>query len=359
MRRVIILLFTLLFLFSLVTPVSANATIRVYYAGPQDNSVYTALTLAPHGTFSFVSDPSQADVFLLNGIIPDPSAIATQVQRGAGLVLIMGPGMSAKDVETISSVPVSLTEKSDAVSLTEIKISDPLVTQIIWNGAPQVRDRMEVLTPFSSVQPLVTAYETGAWILWAGNHQNIYFFNAFLTNYTDPQSQKTSAYNPQIQEWAYFNYLIYHLVVRAAGQTPLSFADYPASPVPHIADRNLLLTLMGLMMITTFGAFFLVRRYSLKHPEELDKIVSDRTKFRGPGSKDGVGRGGLSSPSGRVPGSFEYWPRILYPAHYLPEPDPAYLHPSVGASPGHLGTRDSIFQPCLDLLRHGDEYRLY
>jgi O-antigen/teichoic acid export membrane protein len=215
----------------------------------------------------------------LNGVIPDPSGIAAQVQRGAGLVLFMGPGMTSQDVETISGVPVSLTEQTNAVSLTEIKISDALVTQIIWNGAPQVRERMEVLTPLSSVQPLVTSYETGAWVLWAGNHPNIYFFNAFLTNYTDPQTQKTSSFNPQIQEWAYFNYLIYHLLERASGQTPLSFADYPASPVPHVGDRNLLLILMGLMMITTFGAFFLVRRYSLKHPEELDKIVSDRASF--------------------------------------------------------------------------------
>ncbi|MGZ6346052.1 MAG: hypothetical protein ACXWNC_00575, partial [Anaerolineales bacterium] len=251
MRRVIISAFILLFLFCMVRPVSANTALRVYYAGPQDNSVYTALALAPKGTLSLVSDPAQADVFLLNGIIPDPSGIATYVQRGAGLVLIMGPGMTAQDVETVSGIPVSLTEQTNAVSLTEIKISDALVTQIIWNGAPQVRDRMEVLTPLSSVQPLVASYETGAWVLWAGNHPNIYFFNAFLTNYTDPQTQKTSSFNPQIQEWAYFNYLIYHLLERAGGQTPLSFADYPASPVPHFGDRNLLLILMGLMMITT------------------------------------------------------------------------------------------------------------
>ena len=279
MRRIIISFFLLVLLFSVVRPVSANAAIRIYYAGPQDNSVYVALTLAPQGTFSFVNDPSQADVILLNGTIPDPTAIATRVQGGAGLLLIMGPGMTARDVETVSGVPVTLTQKTDAVSLTEIKISDALVTQIIWNGSPQVRDRMEVLTPLSAVQPLVTAYESSAWVLWAGNRPNIYLFNAFLTNYTDSQTQKTSSFNPQIQEWAYFNYLIYHLVTRAAGQVPLSFADYPSSPVPHVGDRNILLILMGLMMVTTFGAFFLVRRYSLKHPEELDKIVSDRTNF--------------------------------------------------------------------------------
>ncbi len=172
-----------------------------------------------------------------------------------------------------------LAEKTDAISLTEIKVNDQLVKQIIWNGAPQVRDRLETVTPLSSVQPLVTAYESGAWILWAGNQPNIYIFNAFLTNYTDPQTQKTTTFNPQIQEWAYFNYLIYHLVERAAGQPPLSFADYPASPVPHATERNILLVVMGLLIITTFGAFFVVRRYSLKHPEELDKIVSDRAKF--------------------------------------------------------------------------------
>ncbi|HEX7619720.1 MAG TPA: lipopolysaccharide biosynthesis protein [Anaerolineales bacterium] len=279
MRRVLISLLTLLTMLSVVTPVSASNLIRLYYAGPQDNSVYIALTLAPQGTFSFVSDPAQADVFVLNGTIPDPSAIATRIKRGAGLVLILGPGLSAADVETVSGIPVTLSEQTNAVSLTEIKISDPLVTQIIWNGAPQVRERMDVLTSLSSVQPLVTAYESGEWVLWAGNQPNIYFFNAYLTNYTDPQSHKTSAYNPQIQEWAYFNYLIYHLALRAAGQTPLSFADYPASPVPHSSDRNILLVILGLMMVTTFGAFFVVRRYSLKHPEELDKIVSDRTKF--------------------------------------------------------------------------------
>ena len=68
--------------------------------------------------------------------------------------------------------------------------------------------------------------------------------------------------------------------LRAAGRFPLSFADYPASPVPHSRDRNVLLLLMALIIGTTVTAFILVRRYSLKHPEELDRIVSDRSKFQ-------------------------------------------------------------------------------
>ena len=279
MRRIFVILITLAILFAFVTPAAAGNVISVFYAGPINNSVYTAITLAPSGTFTIVKDPSLADVLVLNGIIPDPQTLAAQVKRGAGLVLILGPDISAADAQTVSGIPLSLLPKTDAVSLTEVKIDDPLVKQIIWNGAPQVRDRAQVVTPLSSVQPLVTAYEDGSWVLWAGNRPNIYIFNAYLTNFTDPQTKLITAYNPQIQEWAYYNYLIYHLVERAAGRTPLSFADYPASPVPHAPERNVLLALMGLVLLTTFTAFFLVRRYSMRHPEVLDNIVSDRTNF--------------------------------------------------------------------------------
>jgi O-antigen/teichoic acid export membrane protein len=265
MRKIILPMLVLVILFVAVTPVSADDTLRVYYAGPE-GAVKIALGLAK---FTFVTDPTQADVLVMNGTIPDPTMVAAQVKRGAGLVLILGPDLSAESVSTATGIPVTVTPRTDAVSLTGIKIADPLVTGIIWNSAPQVRERSDTLTPFSSVQPLVTAYENGEWILWSAR-PNIYIFNAYLTN----------DFNPQIQEWAYFNYLVYHLVERTAGRTPLSFADYPVSPVPHAAQTNILLALMGLMIVTTFGAFIVVRRYSLKHPEELDKIVSDRSRFQ-------------------------------------------------------------------------------
>jgi O-antigen/teichoic acid export membrane protein len=117
---------------------------------------------------------------------------------------------------------------------------------------------------------LVTAYEDGSWVLWSARNNQVFIFNAFLANGS----------NPQIQEWAYYNYLIYHLIIRAAGGTPLSFADYPASPVPHAAERNILLGVLGLILLTTFTTFFFVRRYSRRHPDELDTIVSDRVSFR-------------------------------------------------------------------------------
>jgi O-antigen/teichoic acid export membrane protein len=280
MRKLILPLLVFVVAFASISPAAASGTLRVYYAGPEENNVYTALKLAPHGTFDLVTDPAQADVLILNGTIPDPVTVAAQVQRGAGLVLILGPGMSAADLETVTGIPITLTEQTNPASLTEIKIDDPLVKQIIWNGAPQVRDRYDVLTPISSVQPFVMGYEDSSWVLWGAKGGKVFVFNAFLTTYVDPQTREAKTFNPQIQEWAYFNYLIYHMVERAAGQTPLSFADYPASPVPHAIERNVLLGVMGLILVTTFTAFFIVRRYSMRHPEELDKIVSDRVNFQ-------------------------------------------------------------------------------
>ena len=270
MRRFFIIVISLAVLFVFVTPAAASNAIRLYYAGPEENSLFTALTLAPRGTFTFITDPSLADVFVLNGTIPDPAEVAARLDAGAGVVLILGPNLSAENVQTALGVPLSLEPRNNAVSLTDIKVDDPLVKQIIWNGAPQVRERSNIMTPMSSVQPLVSSYEDGEWVLWSARNNKAFIFNAFLTD----------GFNPQIQDWAYYNYLIYHLVMRAAGQTPLSFADYPASPVPHAPERNILLGIMGLMLVTTFTAFFFVRRYSLGHPEELDKIVSNRARFQ-------------------------------------------------------------------------------
>jgi O-antigen/teichoic acid export membrane protein len=259
-----ILLLTVFLLTGLtVQPAHAQDSLRVFYSG-KEGSVRTALELA---NFELVTDPAQADVFVLNGEIPDSDALRARLNQGAGLVLFLGPNLSEQQVGEVLGIPLGLTRQDDAVSLTNLNVKDPLLTEIPWNGAPQVRDRFAVMTPISSVQPLVTSYETGEWILWQARPTK-FVFSAFLDDA-----------NPQIQEWAYFNYLVYHLVMRAAGQTPLSFADYPASPVPHTTDRNMLFGLMVLIVLTSFSAFYFVRRYSRNHPEALDQIVSDRSQF--------------------------------------------------------------------------------
>lgn len=266
MRRLVYILLVIIFSLALTSPAFANGELSVYYAGDSNASVLSALELA---NFNLVENPEQADVIFINGMIPNPDMIASQVEAGTGLVLIMGSQVAFSDVETVLGIPLTLERADEPISLTEINTNDPLTTEIIWNGAPQVRERFETTTPLSSVQPLVTSYENGAWILWQVRPQ-IFVVNIFLEN---------KATNPQIQQWAYYNYLIYHLVTRAAGQSPLSFSDYPGSPVPHQVERNILYGILALILVTTFGAFLWVRRYSKNHPEALDQIVINRSAF--------------------------------------------------------------------------------
>ncbi len=263
MRTLFLSLLVLSLFFFAVAPAWADSSLRVYYAG-EAGSVLTALRL---GGFTLVADATQADVLLLNGMIPDPAAMAERISQGAGLVLILGPDLSAEEVSSLVGLPLTLTLRSEPLSLVNAGVQDSITTQIVWNSAPQVRERFQVQTSSSSPQPLVVGYETGEWVLWQVR-PGVFIFNAFLNEV-----------NSQTQEWAYFNYLIYHLTMRAAGRTPLSFADYPASPVPHDQERNLLWGVMVLMIATTIVVFVVVRRYSLKHPEALDRIVADRARF--------------------------------------------------------------------------------
>ena len=84
MRKFAAISLVVLLSFFCISPVFASDTIRVYYAGKTDSNIRLALGLAPEGTFTFVDDPTQADVFFLNGEIPQTDEIAQRLNEGAG-----------------------------------------------------------------------------------------------------------------------------------------------------------------------------------------------------------------------------------------------------------------------------------
>ena len=263
MKRWLVLVIFLVALFT-PTQVKASTPINVYYDGEPGNVMQSLLLNKDLGIFNLVDKPELADVIVLNGIVPDTEKFSELHKNHVGMVLIMGDGISGSNLEDLLGIPVEITFRDDPISLVSISgKTNPFSTEIVWNSSPQIRDRYEIDTPISSVQPLVTSYEGGEWILWSVD-PNTYIFNAFITDES----------NLQFQDWAYFNYLIYNLGERANGQIPLSYAEYPGSPVPHNEDRMILLSVLGFLLISTFVIFFIVRRYSLKHPEELDHITT-------------------------------------------------------------------------------------
>lgn len=274
MKKIIVfLVITFLLTACAPAPLGEMNPRNVYYAGGE-SEVKTALSLAG---YTLVTDPNAADVFILNGGIPDAAAIADRVKAGAGLVLVLGDKISQEDVQNLLGAPVTLTKQEDALSLVDAKgMQDPLLKEIIWNGAPQVRERFRVEGLDSRAKVLVSGFGNDEGVLWSltADPGSTTAGQVFLLS-----SWLSSEANPQIQEWGYFNYLIYHMVERAAGAEPVSFADYPASPVPHSQDRKGLLIFLVAVLGLFFGAYIMVRRYSLRHPEVLDSIVADKSKY--------------------------------------------------------------------------------
>jgi len=144
------ILFLPVLLFAVPKPVDASAAVRVFLAG-ESSTVRPALELAGGDAIVFVEDANSADVILLNGVIPGAEAVRTRLEEGAGLVLILGPDISASDFTGLCGVPVAFTRTDEPASLVAVPIDDPLRRQIVWNGAPQVRERNLVVTPISSV----------------------------------------------------------------------------------------------------------------------------------------------------------------------------------------------------------------
>jgi O-antigen/teichoic acid export membrane protein len=267
MRKLIIVALIVVLFLGCAAPTAAEAPLRVYYAGPS-GAVRSALELAG---FDLVDQPSSADVLVLNGTVPDPSAIAARVSAGAGVVLLLGPKLGPEDVQAVLGLPMELTRRDQALSLLPVRGNiDPLLSQIVWTGAPQVRERYSYASRVSSLVPLVVGYEDGAAVLsvYPNGQRTAYLFTPFL-----------GEYNPQLQDWAYFKYFIYHVTARAAGRQPLAFADYPGAPVPHARERTILYAGLAVMLILAVTAYWLVRRYSLAHPEALDRLVANRESY--------------------------------------------------------------------------------
>ncbi len=303
----ILILSTLLYLLP-ASAVKAAEPLKIYYAGPM-GGVRQALTLIPETTI--VTSPAEADVLVLNGQLPDLPALAASRKAGKGVVLILGPQIQANDLQALLGIPVGLKYQEQPVSIIPLAGStDPLLTSIDWNSAPQMRERYETITPVSSAIPLVIGYEDNSWMLW--QYGKTYIFNGYL-----------DGANQQFQDWAYFNYVVYRLTATQGGKPVESFATYPASPVPHRTEQLVLLIVMAGLLSSAGIAFVLVRRYSLTHPELLDKLTASQQTGDANLAKDGWEEVGFHRPLGGfmlafMLGVIMFVPLIIYNSYILP-----------------------------------------
>ena len=81
MRKLFLVLTVFAILLTCAAPAIAADHVQVYYAGPR-GAVRQALDLARY--FETVADPAQADVFILNGSIPNPKTLRRASAKAPG-----------------------------------------------------------------------------------------------------------------------------------------------------------------------------------------------------------------------------------------------------------------------------------
>ncbi len=254
--------------------------INVYYVRPAgaaqaDDPVLRALTLTDH--LRLVDDLDQAQAIVAYNERPALQVVSVVRERGLGIVLFIGPRL---DTQLVALADLGLGwgggYGSDPVAIEPVPgVHDPLLEQIAWTSAPQVKGRSLVVgaNGGTALEALVRAEGSHELVLgrvMAGKGP-VYVLTPWAT--------RDKGHNPDLLEWPYWNYLVYHLAVRAAGDTPLPFADYPGSPVPHAPQKAGLMAALGIMLAGTSGAFTFVRRYSRRHPEALERIVADTRRY--------------------------------------------------------------------------------
>jgi hypothetical protein len=255
--KILSILSILLLVFVEASPARASAELRVYIGG-ESSTVYPALDWAGWGVFILVDDPDRADVLLLNGAIPDPERVRSRLEAGAGLVLILGRQISSEQFSRATNVPVTLEPADAAVHPVEIAVvGEDFQWQVEWETAPAVRERSRVMTPVSSVQPLVAGRDDGDWLIWS-----LPGGTAFIVDFYLGMEENTA-----FRGWEYYNYLIYSLVARAGGREPLDFAEYPGAVLPGTSGSGPLLFALALLAAVGLTVFFVVRRLRAAPPE--------------------------------------------------------------------------------------------
>ncbi|MDQ7029331.1 MAG: hypothetical protein Q9O62_05890 [Ardenticatenia bacterium] len=241
----------------------AGQAVSVWALGAAGSTVLERLRQMPGVVL--VDRPALAEVVLLH----DPGVVPAEAwPASAGLLVIPGPRTAAEawrvlvpglDVR-VSRVPVSLQPLAGPV---------PLLRQINWHSAPQVRERTVPVGPgwdvlvqtFPGGEPVLARSTTRPQVFWLSPWQG-------------------AGFNVDFIEWPYYDYLLYALVAQAAGQSPLPFAEWPLSPVPHAREQRAVMVLAMMMLGTTFSLFLLVRRHSRRHPEMLRALVVEPAHYQ-------------------------------------------------------------------------------
>ena len=239
--------------------------VGVYYVGLED-AIVEAINLAEPYIVR-VDQPELAQVLVFNDFLPRHDEtlrmFSRMAQRGdVGLVIFCGPQypQTVDDVSALLGVGTfGMAQPRNPSTVQPGDQVDALQRAIAWSAAPPLQARTVISNP-NLLRPLIitSAREPVIQRVRGRERAQVIIVGGWLT---DPS-------NSEWENWPYFRYLIYRLILEAANVPRiLAFADYPLSPVPQGPVRTALIG-SGLGVIFFAGwTLYLARRRLFMHPE--------------------------------------------------------------------------------------------
>ncbi len=280
---------------------------NLYFSGTE-NLVLERLNLDP--ATHRVADLSDAQCAVFDDALPAPGpaldALKARVAAGMGVVIITGPNTDPAALAALSGGAITQTgtvdvaagakhaleiEKYAAIIEYTGPASNPLAANVSWKSAVRVHERSlltvskgaAVLVATSGKDPVRahtpvlielkagggTIYVLNVWLRQGDQRARIASYRALLSGIAGAQ-------NYDFQRWAYFNWLLYDLSRSAAQVAAAQYGSWIGSPVPD--SRQIIW--LGAIFSAMFAGFVLcyvaVRRYSLRHPEQLEQFYLPR-----------------------------------------------------------------------------------
>jgi O-antigen/teichoic acid export membrane protein len=284
----------------------AASPFNIYYSGA-DKLVLNRLQLDP--TTNQFDSLANADAAVYQGTLPAPGPdldlLKARVVAGMGLVVILGKDTDPRALATLTDGRIIRTGVVDVAPGPEHSIEleriaavinyigpprDPLATNIGWLSAVRIHERTlldahraEVMVrtnPYDPIKPKTpillrlhlgkgTIYVLNVWLRQGDQRARIASWLTMLSGIE-------GAENYDFQRWAYFNWLLYAMTRTAAGVPPVAYGDWIAAPVPDRPQVRILAAIFFTLSILFLVAFIFVRRYSMRHPEMLERFYRQR-----------------------------------------------------------------------------------
>ncbi len=225
---------------------------------------------------------SDTDIIVLIDTVLDSDEVTrltSFINNGGALFLLLGPDIQQNtslltELHITTSSITSISGNNSNVVTRIMESSHPLLN-FDWSSAPPA-EKLTILPELTSASTTLLANDTGFGTGGAPLLVETLFGDGKILTYTPwlivDDSRETPQLNYEIVLWPYFNYFTYSSSLYLGEVTPLSYASWAYSPVPHFEQQVIIGLLVFSIGIVTAGSYRWMKKKTIEDREILTEI---------------------------------------------------------------------------------------